>query len=212
MWSFHYYDQGYYGYLKLLAEDIRMLSDLNLDGFVSCQMQKTFYPHGLPHFANARLLWNPEYNFEEIAEYYFEGSFGGEWKEALEYMKVISDLFSPEYFYKHKGRQNTDDEESILARKKLSEVNGIVNNFQPVIEKNLNNTNTSQKLSWELLSIHSGMVVKMAQALTARNEGRTDDEKIAWKELGEYFVEHEDITEEIFDVWSFKRIFPALSN
>ena len=210
MWYFHFYDQGYYGYLNLLAEDIRRLADLKLDGFVSCQMQKTFFPHGLPHFANARLLWNPGNSVDELAGYYFKGSFGEEWNEALDYMKTLSDLFSPEYFYGKKRGRKVDDAETQEARAKLSKVKDAVSEFYPVIERNLDVENSVQNLSWKLLEIHSGMVVIMAEALLARDESRSEDEKAAWEDLGGYFVEHEDITENLFDVWSFKRIFPLL--
>lgn len=210
MWYFHFYDQGYYSYLKLLAEDIRRLADLKLDGFVSCQMQKTFYPHGLPHFANARLLWDTDSSVDKLAEYYFEGSFGAQWSEALDYMKALSDLFSPEYYFgKQRGRK-TDDTETREAREKLLKVKGVVDQFYPVIEKNLNVGNPVQNLSWKLLETHSGMVVLMADALFARDEGRKDDEKVAWKKLSEYIVGHEDVTEDVFDFWSFRRIFRAL--
>jgi len=210
MFYMHYYDQGYYGYTDLLIEDIRRLADLKLDGFVSCQMQKTFYPHGFPHFVNARMLWNPAYVKDSLANYYFQGAFGHDGQLVMEYMKTLSKLFSPQYFYKLRRIRATslDDEKGLDALKKLSLVREEVKQFWPVIDKNLNIENPAHQKSWEYLSVHSGMVVRMADAFKAKLERKADEEKIAWNNLYDYIVENEDITEDVFDVFSFNRIFP----
>jgi hypothetical protein len=211
MFYFHFYDQGYYGYLELLAEDIRRLPRLNLDGFVSCQMQRTFYPHGFPHHAHARLLWNPETELADLARDYFQGAFGDDGAAAREYMATLSDLFSPEYFYGRWRTKATPDDQRVQdARKKLATVADAVQQFRPTIEKNRQTGDPVHQLSWKYLSIHSGMVVLMADALLARDEGRKDDEQASWTALCEYVVDHEDDTEAVFDVFSFQRIFSGV--
>jgi hypothetical protein len=214
MFFFHFYDQGYYAYLDILAGDIQRLSLLNLDGFVSCQMQKTFYPNGFPHYTHTRMLWNPENKVEDLAKYYFEGAFGKEGYLALDYMKTLSDLFSSKYFYRL-WRTNTiasDDKDAQEARGKLLQVQDAVRRFNPVIERNLQKGAPVHQASWKYLSVHSGMVVLMADALRTRLEGKEADKKAAWNKLREYIVENEDSTEPVFDVFSFQRIFTSLQN
>ena len=212
MFYIHFYDQGYYGYLDVLAEDIRRLPRLKLDGFVSCQMQRSFYPHGFPHDAHARLLWNPTSELEDLARSYFEGAFGSDGTSALKYVQTLSDLFSPKHFYRLRRTRDgrPGDEEIQDARNKLSRVKDAVHRFRPVIERNVSGHDPARALSWKHLSIHSGMAVLMADALLARDEGRKADEQAAWKAMREYVVEHEDATDGAFDVFSFRRIFPAL--
>ncbi len=212
MFYIHFYDQGYYGYLDVLAEDIRRLPRLNLHGFVSCQMQRSFYPHGFPHDAHARLLWNPASGIDELAQDYFQGSFGKEGAMALEYMQTLSNLFSPKYFYRRwRARAVPPDDAAVQdARKKLALVDDAVQSFRPIIERNLLSDDPVHRLSWKYLSVHSGMVVLMADALLARDEGRKADEQAAWQAMREYIVAHEEITEGVFDVFSLQRIFPAL--
>ena len=214
MWFFHFYDQGYYDYLNVLAEDIRRLPQLNLDGFVSCQMQRTFYPHGFPHYTHAWLLWNPDSRLEDMSKYYFEGAFGKEGYLALDYMKSLSDLFSSKYFYRVRRDKTIapDDKDAQEARGKLLQVQDAVQKFRPVIERNLQKGDPVHQASWKYLSVHSGMVVLMADAFRSRVEGKEADEKAAWKKLREYIVENEDSTEPVFDVFSFQRIFTSLQN
>lgn len=209
MYYVHFYDQGYYSFLKLLAEDIRKLPSLKLDGFISCQMQRTFFPHGLPHFAHARLLWNPDTNIDELANYYFEASFGEEWAEALNYMKNLSDLFNHQYFYRVKGKVAADNIEGRDAREKLMLVDDAVKKFRPVILRNIEKGDAVHQMSWKYLLIHSGMVPLLADALQARNKsGHSGSETvIAWEKLNKYIIENEHLTEGVFDVPYFKRIF-----
>lgn len=215
MYWYHFYDQGYSGFTHLFAEDLQRLHLLKLDGFVSCQMQKTFYPHGLPLYAHAKLLWNPEKLADELSREYFEGSFGKDWAPALDYMQTISSLFSPKYFYS-KGwlsrffEVQYSDAQIREARNNLLQVEEATRKFRSIINTNLKNNNPTQQLSWKYLSVHSGMIIHMANVLLARDEGRQADEKAAWKALRDYIVDNEDITEEVFDVFAFQRIFPSL--
>lgn len=212
MFYIHFHDQGYYGYVDVLAEDIRRLPRLNLDGFVSCQMQRSFYPHGFPHHVHAGLLWNPARELDDLAQSYFQGAFGTDGALVLEYVQTLSDLFNPKHFYRlGRARDDRPGEEAIQdARKKLSMVQDAAERFRPVIERNLSADDPAQARSWKHLSIHSGMAVLMADALLARDEGRKADEQAAWKAMRDYVVEHEEATEGVFDVFSFRRIFPAM--
>src|SRR5690606_23914190 len=67
----HYFDQGYYGLTKVLMEDIRKLPDLDLNGYVACEVLNTYFPTGFPNELMARLLWDSSRDVEELAEHYF---------------------------------------------------------------------------------------------------------------------------------------------
>src|SRR5690606_20973287 len=87
----HYYDLGYYGLTKVLAEDIRRVAELGLDGYTSCAVLRAFYPHGFPMYVHSKLLWNPELRVDELAREYFEGAFGKDGSLVREYMETLSD-------------------------------------------------------------------------------------------------------------------------
>ncbi len=210
---YHFFDQGYYGLMEVMAEDIRRLPQMQLDGFVSCQTQNAFYPHGFPVHAHARLLWDPQQRVEDLARGYFEGAFGPEGGLALEQMKLLSDLFSPKYFYakrQSKSAAEFSDAEHQAVRQKLRQVADAVQRFQPVIDRNLERNHPSHRLSWKYLSVHAGMVVPMAQALLARAEGRTKDEAARWAEVRQYLIEHEAAMEGMFDFYRFQQTFPGV--
>jgi hypothetical protein len=201
----HYYDMGYYGLTKVLAEDIRRLSDLGLDGFVSCQVLRAYYPQGFPLYANARLLWNPEYRIEDLAPEYFAGAFGEDGGLALEYMKALSDLSGFGTFYRiWRTRTLPSDDERAEVVERLARIPDTVEKFQPVIARNLTVGAPAHQLSWKHLSVHSEMVIKLAEVLHARVEGRPAEEDDAWEELMDYIALHEDDTDGVFDIKRFQ--------
>ena len=88
---------------------------MKLDGFVSCQTQNAFYPHGFPIYAHARLLWDPQQRVEDLARSYFEAAFGAEGGLALQQMKLLSDLFSPKYFYAKRQTKSAAESSDVSA-------------------------------------------------------------------------------------------------
>jgi hypothetical protein len=211
----HFFDQGYVGFLDVLAEDIRRLPKIGLDGFVSCQNQKAFFPHGLPQHAHARLLWEPDTPLEVLAADYFTGAFGADGKLALEHMKALSALFHWSRFYQLRqlsrgnvSAQTVADEVPSVAAD-LFRVNEVTARFLPVIERNLLAGDAVRRLSWKHLQVHAGFAPLMANALRARIEQRAKDEQAAWQALARYTVEHEATLEAVFDAHWFQRTFPA---
>lgn len=148
VWA-HFFDQGYVGFLDVLAEDIRRLPKVGLDGFVSCQNQKAFFPHGLPQHAHARLLWKPDTPVQELAADYFAGAFGGDGKLALEHMKTLSALFHWARFYQmyRVKPPATPVEEVRGVAADLARVNEVTARFRPVIERNLAAADPVRRLS-----------------------------------------------------------------
>ena len=60
---------------EVLHRDIRNLPELGLNGFLSCQVQRAFYPNGLTFYAMGRTLAAP-LSFEEIKDEYYSAAFG----------------------------------------------------------------------------------------------------------------------------------------
>ena len=59
MWD-HFLDPGYFEMAKTLFKDMQHLDKFNLNGMISCQNQRVFFPTGLGMVAMAEALWNKE--------------------------------------------------------------------------------------------------------------------------------------------------------
>lgn len=61
---------------KVLYEDIRSLAAIGLNGFLSCQIQRAFYPNGFAFYLMGRVLSDENAAFKEIREDYYASAFG----------------------------------------------------------------------------------------------------------------------------------------
>ncbi len=82
---------------EVLFKDIRALPALGLNGFMSCQLQRAFYPNGFAFYLMGRALFDGNLTFDEIREEYYSAAFG-EYKDfASRLYREIEDTVSFAY-------------------------------------------------------------------------------------------------------------------
>jgi hypothetical protein len=195
----HYLDPGYYGLLDVMGEDIRRLPAMHMDGFVSCQVLRSYFPHGFPMYAHARLLWNPRQKTDDLAREYFGGSFGAGSEAARQYMATLSRLFAP----LHLGSDVLFGAESEAKRAAVANVARVaptVADFRPVIDRGLSGPDAAQRQSWKYLGLHAEMVLKLAEAVQAKAAGQQKAADARWKELIQMVAERESETDAVLDI------------
>jgi hypothetical protein len=73
----------------LYHEDLQQLKGMGLDGIVSCQSFRAFYPSGLAMSTLAEALWDPDTPWEEMRDRYLEAAYGGQADFADEYLSTL---------------------------------------------------------------------------------------------------------------------------
>lgn len=187
-------DPGYNAVSKILSQDIRGLRDIGLDGYVSCQVQRAFFPTGLPMIVMGRNLWDRSLSYDEVAEDYFASAFGPDGKLAQDYLESISYLFDPTYLRGEIPKVSPE------KAKSLSKIGGVIDAFLPTIERNISSENACWAKSWFYLK-HSALICKMLAAAceaAARDYKQTAGEK--WEITKCYVQEHEMILHPVLDV------------
>lgn len=81
---------------EVLFEDIRNLPTIGLNGFISCQVQRAFYPNGLAFYTMGRALAS-DLGFDEIREEYYGEAFGKFKDFAEEFYSFIEENVSFAY-------------------------------------------------------------------------------------------------------------------
>lgn len=61
---------------EVLYKDIHSLPQIGLNGLLSCQIQRAFYPNGFAFYLMGRALSDASASFEEIREDYYSSAFG----------------------------------------------------------------------------------------------------------------------------------------
>jgi hypothetical protein len=74
---------------RLFHEDLQQLQALGLNGIVSCQSFRVFYPSGLAMTALAESLWDPDVPWEQMRRRYLSAAFGEDAALADRYLTII---------------------------------------------------------------------------------------------------------------------------
>jgi len=203
MWD-HYKDPGYSEISKILSEDIKGLKEIGLNGFMSCQTQRAFFPTGLPMTVMGRTLWNSGLSFDDIAADYFDAAFGPDGGLVREYLERLSRLFDPVYLRGEKEKVSPE------AAGRFQEAIAHIGDFGVVIQRNVGLGNDCWAKSWEYLRHHAEVCRMFAQALEARAR---DDKEAAideWQGVKEYVTENEMILHPVLDVYLFQSTLGGL--
>jgi hypothetical protein len=217
MWD-HYFDPAYYETAKIIHQDVKKLKLVGLNGIVSDQTQRAYFPTGFGMYVLAKTLWDDQVAFDDLADAYFEAAFGPDGGLCRAYMAQLSQLFDPPYLrgdvidgeeVSDKGDSHTwilDGGHAALSRqasRKLAQIPGVVDAFQPIIERNLAATDRCWAKSWEYLTYHSEVARLLALAFKARAEGDRDSARAFWERASDYVQRSEDALQPVLDVFEF---------
>lgn len=218
MWD-NYFDPGYYSMAEFLCEDIKGLKSIGINGLISDQSQRSFFPTGLGMFVMGRTLWDTSINFKEISEYYLKASFGENWMLCRDYLKELSYLFDAEYLRGEKRSSferdtNTRDfnmwplkpdrrviDKDILDKLKL--IPGVINDFIPIISRSMFNSDKCVAFSWKYLEYHAKICLDFSKGLIAREEKDFESAQRQWKKVVDFVEKNEDYLQSVFDVFEF---------
>ncbi|WP_317367016.1 DUF4838 domain-containing protein [uncultured Tyzzerella sp.] len=191
----HYGDAGYYEISEIISKDIKNLKDLGLNGLLSCQEQRAFFPTALPNYVMAKTLWDTSLEFENLAKEYFENAFGEDYEKCQSYLKEISDIFDTDYWHLRAGQL---DEK---VAKDLQNVHTIVENFRKICEKNQNHIDKTENLSWKYINYHLDYVIYFADALRLKAGGNDEEANKHWEKFRDFICKNEDDLQRALDVF-----------
>ena len=165
--DYHYYldhfnDPGYTRMAEVLLQDVKGLKSIGLNGLISCQIQRSWFPTGLGMHLMAAGLWNRETQFGAAAAAYYSAAFGADGASVGEYLRSLSDAFDPRFLRRETGPATEDD----FTR--LSAVAPIVDGFLPVIRRHACDASLPAAIrqSWQYLTVHADYCRLLADALT----------------------------------------------
>jgi len=203
MWD-HYRDPAYIQMARVLHDDLQLLDRIGLDGFNSCQVQRAFFPTGLPMAVLGWTLWDKTRDFETMAHDYFAAAFGPEGEAALAYLTQLSGLFDPEYL---RGEKSLGGEQAAAA---LGRVAGVVDSFLPTIERNIDSGTACWACSWRYLRHHAEIATSLASALRERAQGDPANAQLEWNALKQRVWQMEDALHPVLDVYLFTRVYDGI--
>lgn len=202
MWD-HYNDPGYTMIARVLAEDVIHLSDIGLNGLVSCQTQRAFFPTGLGQTLMGWSLWDRGREYQSMAVDYYDAAFGEEGPAAREYLGKLTELFDPPSL---RGERQGAEQ---VAAERLARVPALVGAFLPTIERNLDHADPCRAASWRYLKEHAAITTELGRLLELLARGRREEAKAGWQELEREVWRREATLAPVLDTWLFSQVMGA---
>jgi hypothetical protein len=194
----HYHDPGGYEAARILFEDMKNLDKLGLNGMISCQVQRAFFPTGLAISGMAAALWNRELEFDNFASDYFMDLFGNESDGMKKYFHKLSELFQPPYLRVELPQVS---EKSVEL---FDEIPKVINKMMPKFLELYGASVTIQDKSlWQTLIIHAQLCIYLALALKEKANGKLESAMEIWDLTKDYITSVELDIHELFDVKYF---------
>jgi hypothetical protein len=192
MWD-HYTDPGYTHIANVLYEDIVRLDSIGLSGYMSCQVQRAFFPTGLCMYVMGEALWNAEKPYTESVDEYFTAAYGERGTWVYEYLTRITKLFSPEYL---RGERN---ESSDIAAIRFEEA-------KQYLVENTNEIESIGGTEGHLLKAHNQLLIILAEALALRAQEKPTAAVERWNDAVRLVRGFDPEITNRFDEYMFQRV------
>lgn len=206
MWD-HFKDIGNCAIARVLFDDMANLDQIGLNGMVSCQCVRSFFPHGLGMNAMAAALWNKNTDYDALAHSYFQNAFGSDGDRVYEYMQALSACAEPVFI---RGEYAPEEWKALIPH--MEEAQSIATGFRDFIARRLSDANPTVALSYFYLSLHADLIEKYLdwEICAARQ-----DMEAAERALGELFAfadDHEKDWQPVYDSFIFKNTLKSAFN
>ena len=191
----HNLDLGGYSTARVLFEDMKNLDMLGLNGMMSCQCQRAFFPTGLSMFAMGEALWNKSSSFEDVAASYYSDLFGEHGDKMHSYFKTLSIMFDPSYL---RGEKPVISKESA---EQYTNIYYVINEMLPFLHNSLRKEkDPCRKKTWQALIIHGQLCIYMAGIFALRADGEKELALKQWEIAKDYILRMEPVIHDLFDI------------
>jgi hypothetical protein len=164
---------------------------MGLDGYISCQVQRSTFPNGFGIYVMGKALWNRDLAFDEIAGDFYKSAYGENSDKVFSYLYTLSEL----YF-------SLDLEQKPELSLEKAEV---CDKIEAHILENLKPGHLDG-----LLLEHAAIWQEITTALKYVYSGDIESAKVKWEDVKKLLWEKEPKLRDFFDTFNFVRTFEGL--
>ena len=191
---------------KHMWQDVRNLKRTGSNCVNSCQVQRLFFPTGLPMITMAETLWDRDADFNNIANKYFGEAFG---VDGAKLYKLLEKLDDPEIIkgicgYGSREWHKTAGPETC---KIINEAYGVIEEIKILISDNVKNLSHPDAImqSWKYLEYYPEFAtLYMNLIMSSFGENNLEKTIENCKKLCDYVSENEVHLHRIIDGFTFR--------
>ncbi len=193
-------DPGGMSIAETVFRDMCALKRIGINGMVSCQVERAYFPNALPMQLMADALWNHKADYETLVEKHLTDCYGSQWKTAKAYLGKLSEIAT---YWPHWDEKDVVVDEKRVADFKEALVH--IANYKPIIEKIAADGGFEfevQQFYWNALIIHLEIARLICEMQIKKFSGKSKLERAdAERALSEYLCKTEPELHEVFDAW-----------
>ncbi len=201
MWD-HFKDIGNFKTAKVLFDDMQNLDKIGLNGMVSCQCIRAFFPHGLGMNGMAEALWDKTKNFDDVVDSYFMNAYGKYGKKVADYFNKLSELSDPVFV--RVEYENTVNEQLV---KQFKECKKLIAEFDEFVNGVKEFENSAVALSYKYLSYQTQFAHLYLDWEIAIASGDVEKAESNLTALIDYAAKTEKYLNRVFDFYVFRNTF-----
>lgn len=216
LYTDHYFDPGYMSIAKNILTDIRHLEDIEFDGIMCDQTQRSFFPTGLPNSVMGEGMFDKNMDFDSYTDSYFNAAFGTDGAKVRCYLEKLTDTFDPGEIRSCDSvvlqDTGTGSEKVVTGIKnnpraslRLGAVESVTDDFANVIEANINSANLCHATSWKVLHYHAIYCKRFAQILISLANGDKENALKLFADMIDYLSHIEEEIQPQFDLVLFNQ-------
>lgn len=195
----HYGDPGYCAITKIIDKDIDHLPQLGLNGILSCQELRAFYPTDLPCYLMGLKLWDSSLTYEQIAKEYFSAAFGRDGEAVHALLEEVSGCFDIDYWFN--GRAAADPAAAARMERALplaARAEALCEALQP--------QNSCETASRSHLALFGRYLTLYTRAMAGCAGGHPEEGQAQWKQFCQLIRENETALQPALDVFRIQMI------
>jgi hypothetical protein len=166
---------------RLYHEDLQHLKGMGLDGIVSCQSFRVFYPSGLAVTALAEALWDPDVPWDEMRGRYLAAAFGEHAAFAGEYLATLESFLEPGD--PHRRVMPLSNADAIKLAACAAFLESSLAEMQAWQETE---TDRARRKSFDLLGHHATWLQSIVRAYQARRAGDAEEAERQFEAAADY--------------------------
>jgi hypothetical protein len=184
---FEYYDGAEdLAVARVMHQDILGLGAFGMNGLVSCQTLRSFFPTGLGMVAMAQGLWDRGLSYEQIAADYADAAFGAGGEECL---KLIA---AAQQSVVHVRRQLKDDASQADAA--VAQLSGQISDLRGLVDRagSTHDGDLCRRVSWRMVALFVSAAERYIQYARATRDGLAQTAQIHRHALRDQMLAAED--------------------
>ncbi|MEN1784999.1 MAG: hypothetical protein AAGF77_07660 [Bacteroidota bacterium] len=134
---------------KAVSNDIQNLKKLGFNGLINCHGMRSFFPNGFGNVVLGKTLWNGATDFKSLSSVFFSKTYGTDGMQCFNFLEQSQAAIA--------HIENTDKKDRATINAILTEIEQLIIDFKPVVQRNLQLDTSKDKstaLSWKLMENH----------------------------------------------------------